>query len=155
MARIGFIGVGNMGGPMTRNLLKAGHTVKVFDLSEEAVNFAVQAGAEAAATVSDAAGGVEIVVTMLPVGQVRASTPCGPWWRWSSVTNRSARRRASAVAASKARVPCRENSPANLAPNERQNQSQSSVIVRVRFNAGNNRKNARPENNSSCSMLTT
>ena len=33
MARIGFIGLGNMGGPMARNLIKAGHTLKVFDLS--------------------------------------------------------------------------------------------------------------------------
>ena len=42
MARVGFIGVGNMGAPMARNLIKAGHTLKVFDLNEEAVNFVVQ-----------------------------------------------------------------------------------------------------------------
>jgi 3-hydroxyisobutyrate dehydrogenase len=42
MAKVGFIGVGNMGGPMTRNLLQAGHEVKAFDLSEEALNFVVQ-----------------------------------------------------------------------------------------------------------------
>ena len=42
MAKIGFIGVGNMGGPMARNLIGAGHSLKVFDLSEEAVNFVVQ-----------------------------------------------------------------------------------------------------------------
>lgn len=73
MAKIGFIGVGNMGGPMVRNLVKAGHAVKVFDLSEEAMNFAVQAGAKAAESVKDAASGVEYVVSMLPVGQnVRA-----------------------------------------------------------------------------------
>ncbi|NKC10946.1 MAG: 3-hydroxyisobutyrate dehydrogenase [Gammaproteobacteria bacterium] len=68
MARIGFIGVGNMGGPMVRNLIRAGHSLKVFDLSEEAVNFAVQSGARAASSVRQAAGGVEVVVTMLPVG---------------------------------------------------------------------------------------
>ena len=73
MARVGFIGVGNMGGPMARNLVKAGHAVKVFDVSEEAMNFAVQSGARAAKSVKDAAGGVEFVVTMLPVGDnVRA-----------------------------------------------------------------------------------
>ena len=73
MARVGFIGVGNMGGPMARNLIKAGHAVKAFDLSEEAMNFAVQAGARAATSVKDAARGVEFVVTMLPVGDnVRA-----------------------------------------------------------------------------------
>ena len=73
MARVGFIGVGNMGGPMARNLIKAGHAVKAFDLSEEAMNFAVQSGARAATSVKDAARGVEFVVSMLPVGDnVRA-----------------------------------------------------------------------------------
>jgi 3-hydroxyisobutyrate dehydrogenase len=58
---------------MARNLIKAGHAVKAFDLSEEAMNFAVQAGARAATSVKDAASGVEFVVTMLPVGDnVRA-----------------------------------------------------------------------------------
>ena len=68
MAKVGFIGVGNMGGPMTRNLLKAGHSVKVFDLSEEALNFVVQSGAVAVASPAQAATEVDIVVTMLPVG---------------------------------------------------------------------------------------
>ena len=68
MAKIGFIGVGNMGGPMARNLITAGHSLKVFDLSEDAVNFVVQSGAERAASIQDAAKGVDIVVTMLPVG---------------------------------------------------------------------------------------
>lgn len=68
MAKIGFIGVGNMGGPMARNLITAGHNLKVFDLSEEAVNFVVQSGAERAASIEDAARGVDFVVTMLPVG---------------------------------------------------------------------------------------
>jgi len=68
MAKIGFIGVGNMGGPMALNLLKEGHNVKVFDLSEEAVKVCVDAGAEAAPSSSDAAKGVNIVVSMLPKG---------------------------------------------------------------------------------------
>jgi 3-hydroxyisobutyrate dehydrogenase len=73
MARVGFIGVGNMGSLMARNLIKAGHSLKVYDLSEEAVNFVVQSGAKAASSVQDAAKGVEFVVTMLPVGaNVRA-----------------------------------------------------------------------------------
>lgn len=67
MANIGFIGVGNMGGPMARNLIKVGHRLKVFDLSENAVNFVVQSGAERAMSAQDAAKGVEFVVTMLPV----------------------------------------------------------------------------------------
>ncbi|USG60535.1 3-hydroxyisobutyrate dehydrogenase [Sneathiella marina] len=73
MARIGFIGVGNMGGPMALNLLKAGHSVKVFDLSADAVALCVAEGAEACATATEAASGVGVVVTMLPKGDhVRA-----------------------------------------------------------------------------------
>ncbi|MEN6542912.1 3-hydroxyisobutyrate dehydrogenase [Parvibaculum sp.] len=69
MAKIGFIGLGNMGGPMARNLVKAGHALKVFDLSAQAVAGLVEAGAEKAATAADAAKGVEFVVTMLPAGE--------------------------------------------------------------------------------------
>lgn len=73
MARIGFIGVGNMGGPMARNLLKAGHSVKVFDLSEKAVADCVSEGASAAPSAAEAASNVGVVVTMLPKGDhVRA-----------------------------------------------------------------------------------
>ncbi len=68
MATVGFIGVGNMGGPMARNLLNAGHSVKVHDLSSEAVNFLTQAGAEDAGSIPGAASGVEFLVTMLPTG---------------------------------------------------------------------------------------
>ena len=48
MPKIGFIGVGHMGGPMARNLIKVGHSLKVYDLSEVAVNLMVQSGAERA-----------------------------------------------------------------------------------------------------------
>lgn len=69
MAAIGFIGLGNMGGPMARNLVKAGHALKVFDLSATAVSSLVSAGAAAVATASDAARDVDAVVTMLPAGE--------------------------------------------------------------------------------------
>jgi len=73
MAVIGFIGLGNMGGPMARNLVKAGHKLKVFDLAAGAVSALVEAGAEKAESASDAARDVEFVVTMLPAGEhVRA-----------------------------------------------------------------------------------
>ena len=65
MARIGFIGLGNMGGPMARNLIKAGHGLKVYDLSEEAVSFVVQSGATAAESVKDAAAGVDVVIILV------------------------------------------------------------------------------------------
>lgn len=69
MATIGFIGLGNMGGPMARNLVKAGHTLKVFDLSDKAVSALVDVGAQKAATATDAAKDVDFVVTMLPAGE--------------------------------------------------------------------------------------
>lgn len=68
MARVGFIGVGNMGSLMARNLIRAGHSLKVYDVSEEAVNFVAQSGAKAASSIKDAATGVDFVVTMLPAG---------------------------------------------------------------------------------------
>ena len=69
MARIGFIGLGNMGGPMAANLLKAGHQVRGFDLSPAAREALVAAGGEAAASAAEAARGAEVIVTMLPAGE--------------------------------------------------------------------------------------
>jgi len=69
MARIGFIGLGNMGLPMALNLLKAGHAVTGFDMSQTQVDKLVTAGGKAAANVAVAATGAEIVVTMLPAGK--------------------------------------------------------------------------------------
>ncbi|MDD1787705.1 3-hydroxyisobutyrate dehydrogenase [Burkholderia gladioli] len=64
--KIGFIGLGNMGAPMARNLLKAGHALRVFDLDAAAVQALVDAGARAAGSPREAAGDVECVITMLP-----------------------------------------------------------------------------------------
>ena len=73
MARIAFIGVGNMGGPMLGNLVKAGHRASAFDLAPPAREAARTAGASLADTAAAAAKGAEIVITMLPAGQhVRA-----------------------------------------------------------------------------------
>jgi len=69
MAAIGFIGVGNMGGPMVLNLLKAGHRVSVFDVASAAVERCVKAGAGAARSIEAAAHDNEIVITMLPAGK--------------------------------------------------------------------------------------
>lgn len=69
MTAIGFIGLGNMGGPMARNLLKAGHSLKVFDLSAAAVDGLTAVGATKAESASDAARDVDFVVTMLPAGE--------------------------------------------------------------------------------------
>jgi 3-hydroxyisobutyrate dehydrogenase len=63
---IGFIGLGNMGGPMAANLLKAGHSLTVFDLSEKALQAAVDAGARTAASPREVAQTSKVVITMLP-----------------------------------------------------------------------------------------
>ncbi len=68
MTNIGFIGVGNMGGPMVRNLVKAGFTVRAFDLSATALKAAADAGASAAKTANDAASDADCVISMLPAG---------------------------------------------------------------------------------------
>ena len=69
MSRIGFIGVGKMGNPMAHNLLKSGHSVKVFDLSKEAIESLVEKGALVANSPSDTAADVDFVITMLPTGK--------------------------------------------------------------------------------------
>lgn len=68
MTAIAFIGLGNMGGPMARNLVKAGHGVTAFDLSIGALETVVAAGAKRAESANDAVANAEIVVTMLPAG---------------------------------------------------------------------------------------
>lgn len=68
MSAIGFIGLGNMGGPMVTNLIEAGHSVAAFDLVPDAVARAVAAGATAADNAVAAAVDAEVVITMLPAG---------------------------------------------------------------------------------------
>jgi 3-hydroxyisobutyrate dehydrogenase len=69
MAKIGFIGLGNMGLPMAQNLLKAGHAVQGFDVSKAQADALVASGGQAAPSAKAAAAGAEIVITMLPAGQ--------------------------------------------------------------------------------------
>ncbi len=64
--KITFVGLGNMGAPMARNLLKAGHQLTVYDLVPPAVAALVAAGASAAKSLREAAGGAELLITMLP-----------------------------------------------------------------------------------------
>lgn len=72
MTAIGFIGLGNMGLPMSLNLIKAGHQVMGFDLNADAVQSFAAAGGHVAADAASAAQAGEVVITMLPAGaQVR------------------------------------------------------------------------------------
>jgi 4-hydroxybutyrate dehydrogenase/sulfolactaldehyde 3-reductase len=83
MATIGFIGLGQMGSPMAENLIKGGHTLKVFDLSKEAVKNLVAQGAKAVDSPAAVAQDVEFIITMLPNGALVKSVLFGE----SSVTS--------------------------------------------------------------------
>jgi 3-hydroxyisobutyrate dehydrogenase len=73
MAKIGFIGLGNMGGPMARNLLKAGHQVTGFDVVASAREQLARDKGAVADAVAAACRGAEVIITMLPAGEhVRA-----------------------------------------------------------------------------------
>jgi 3-hydroxyisobutyrate dehydrogenase len=69
MSTIAFIGLGNMGGPMAGNLVKAGHQVHGFDLVAALLRAAEGSGVEPAATAADAVAGADAVITMLPAGE--------------------------------------------------------------------------------------
>ncbi len=69
MAHVGFIGLGNMGGPMAANLVKAGHEVAGFDLSRETLEALAAAGGQVAPSAVEAARGAAFVITMLPAGE--------------------------------------------------------------------------------------
>jgi 3-hydroxyisobutyrate dehydrogenase len=69
MANIAFIGLGNMGGPMSANLVKAQHNVRGFDLVADLRAAAEREGVQIASSAQDAVRGAEVVITMLPQGQ--------------------------------------------------------------------------------------
>ncbi|WP_295497776.1 3-hydroxyisobutyrate dehydrogenase [Sphingorhabdus sp. EL138] len=70
--KIAFIGLGNMGGGMAANLVRAGHAVNAFDLSAEALSRAQESGCAMFTSVRDAVAGVDAVVSMLPNGEIVA-----------------------------------------------------------------------------------
>ena len=78
MMKIGFIGLGIMGRPMAKNLLKGGRAVTVFNRSAGAVRELVSEGAEAAGSPRDVAECCDVVVTMLPNSPDVRSVLCGP-----------------------------------------------------------------------------
>ena len=69
MARVAFIGLGNMGGGMAANLAKAGHDVRAFDLARPALERAIEHGCIEAASAAEACKKADAVVTMLPAGK--------------------------------------------------------------------------------------
>lgn len=103
---IGFIGLGNMGGPMAANLVRAGHAVRGFDLAPASLDAAREAGVAVAASALAAAEGADIVVTMLPAGkhvvevwtQLCAAVPAGTLLIDSSTIDVESARKAHALA---------------------------------------------------------
>ncbi|HDS1738519.1 3-hydroxyisobutyrate dehydrogenase [Pseudomonas putida] len=77
MSSIGFIGLGNMGLPMVLNLIKAGRSVKAFDVNTAVMDAVTAKGGQAVSSAVDAAEGSEIVITMLPNSSVVESVYLG------------------------------------------------------------------------------
>src|SRR5438552_17599363 len=78
MARIGFIGLGNMGLPMAQNLLHAGHQIEGVDVNSAATDKLKAAGGAVAETAKIAAARADVVITMLPAGQHVREVYLGP-----------------------------------------------------------------------------
>ncbi|ADZ70338.1 3-hydroxyisobutyrate dehydrogenase [Polymorphum gilvum] len=78
MASIGFVGLGNMGGPMAANLISAGHAVTGFDLSQAARDRLKEVGGTPADNVAEAVYRADVVVTMLPAGKHVRAVYTGP-----------------------------------------------------------------------------
>jgi 3-hydroxyisobutyrate dehydrogenase len=66
MSRIAFIGLGNMGAPMARNLIKAGHSLTAFDIVKSSLDAIAKDGGKAAASAAASVAGAEVVISMLP-----------------------------------------------------------------------------------------
>ena len=75
---IGFIGLGIMGKPMARNLIKAGHQLVVFDILKESVREVVAYGAEAGTSPKDVATRCPVTITMVPDGPEVEAAVLGP-----------------------------------------------------------------------------
>jgi 3-hydroxyisobutyrate dehydrogenase len=86
MSKIAVIGLGNMGGPMAANLVKAGHEVTGFDLAPGAISDARGAGITIASSAIEAATGADVIVTMLPAGKHVRSV----WSDLASIAKRGA-----------------------------------------------------------------
>lgn len=89
MARIGFIGLGNMGGPMAANLLKAGHDIRAFDIVPQLLEQVTDAGATACYNAAEAVQDVDFVVSMLPASEHVEGLYLGPQGLLTQVSRES------------------------------------------------------------------
>ncbi|TXM89451.1 3-hydroxyisobutyrate dehydrogenase, partial [Methylobacterium sp. WL122] len=103
---IAFVGLGNMGGPMAANLVRAGHSVRGFDLAPASLETAKAEGIGIVGSVLEAVDGAAVVVTMLPAGrhvievwsQVVEAVPAGTLLIDSSTVDVASARQAHALA---------------------------------------------------------
>lgn len=89
MAVYGWIGLGNMGGPMTTNLVAAGHTVRGFDLDPATVAEAAAHGVETVGSIAEAVSGADVVFTMLPRGEHVRTVFGGEGGIWATADTRT------------------------------------------------------------------
>jgi 3-hydroxyisobutyrate dehydrogenase len=109
MANIAFIGLGNMGGPMSANLVKGQHNVRGFDLVADLRAAAEREGVQIASSAQDAVKGADVVITMLPQGQhvlsvwrdIIAAVPSGALMIDCSTIDVASAREAHAIAAAR------------------------------------------------------
>lgn len=78
MAKIGFVGLGQMGSAMCPHLIKNGHHVTVYDVSQEAVAALEKQGAKGAKSAKEAAQGCEVIFAILPIGSIVEKVVFGP-----------------------------------------------------------------------------
>src|SRR6266478_3737428 len=94
MARIAFIGLGIMGSPMADNLVKAGHTVTGYNLTQPPIDALVAAGGRGATGIAEAVADAEIVITMVPADpEVREGRSRARCQSWSAATRPTSPRR--------------------------------------------------------------
>jgi 3-hydroxyisobutyrate dehydrogenase-like beta-hydroxyacid dehydrogenase len=76
--KIGWIGVGKMGNPMSRNLIKAGYPLTVFDIAPAAMNALVEKGAKVANSAAEAAADADVIISMIPDDRALEDVSMGP-----------------------------------------------------------------------------
>lgn len=76
--KIGWMGVGKMGNPMSKNLIKAGYSVTVFDIVPEAMNALAEEGAKVASSAAEAAADADVIISMIPDDRALENVTVGP-----------------------------------------------------------------------------
>ncbi len=114
MSKIAFIGLGNMGAPMAKNLIKAGHDLSVYDINEEVKNSFDDLGAKACASAKDTLANANFVISMLPSGAIVESLYLGKDGILSDIPEKAMIIECSTIAPHNARKVATEASQHNI-----------------------------------------